>query len=60
MSDENANYPAILYKDGKAQSHCNDAIPAADYVIVGDAGEEAAAGKEGYFRAGEKPAKAAK
>lgn len=50
-------YPHMLYKAG---------VVGRDYMVVADPGEEAAAKKDGYFRAGEsgdepaaKPAKKA-
>ena len=42
---EHQEYPHMLYRDGKV---CDD------YMIVGDPGEEAAAKKQGYARAGDK------
>lgn len=48
---EHQEYPHMLYKNGKVGD---------DYMIVADPGEEAAATKDGYARADEKPAKKAK
>lgn len=48
------DYPAMLYRDGKLSAAGEQPT---DYVIVGDAGEEAHAVTQGYARAGDAPKK---